>query len=336
MSRVSERTGIAVGFLAGALALVLFSWFVGFRQVLSTLSDLRVRPFSLGALTVSIALFAQYRGLLALLDLSPTVGSGLGYLRGVYVRQLVPIGSVAGPVLIIYSMRQSTGLSTDEGLPAAIISQAVNFLTATVVGLTGSVLLFRGGHRGLLPVIGLLAVILVTWVTVIGALVVGVGVDRTVTWGAAVLNRTAGRVSSVVTRKTDPENVREWLAGFDEARRLIHENPTRVATAAAWSVLAWVLLSVTLVSSATAVGIALPVGVAFLVVPAGDLLNVLPVPGGIGGVEVAMAALLVALTTVDVSVAAVIAFCVRLWTYWFVLLFGGVATALLSTGIGSN
>ncbi|MFT4946686.1 MAG: hypothetical protein ACI8TL_000922, partial [Natronomonas sp.] len=147
MSRTSNRSAIAAGFLAGALALALFGWFVGPQQILSTVADLRLRPFSLGLVAVSLALFAQYRALLALLDLSPAVDSGLAYIRGVYVRQLVPIGNVAGPVVTVYSMRQSTGVSTDRGLPAAIILQAVSFLAATVVGLVGSVLLLGRGHR---------------------------------------------------------------------------------------------------------------------------------------------------------------------------------------------
>ena len=333
--RTSERTTIAAGFLTGAVALVLFGWFVGPRRVLSTLSGLRLRPFSLGLVAVGVALFAQYRGLLALLDLSPAVDSGLAYLRGVYVRQLVPVGSVAGPVLIVYSMRRSTGVSTDRGLPAAIISQAVNFLTATLVGLVGSVLLLGHGHRSLLPLVGVLTVVLVSWIAGLGAFVSGVGIERTVTGSAAVIYRTVGRASSVVARKTAPENVREWLAGFDDTRRLIRDNPARVVVAVAWSGIAWILLSLTLISTAPALGIAVPLGVAFLVLPASDLLNALPVPGGIGGVEVAMAALLVALTGIDVSVAAVAAFCVRLCTYWFVLLLGGAATAVLSTGFGS-
>lgn len=336
MSRTSERTAVAVGFLTGAVALVLFGWFVGPRRVLSTLSDLRLRPFSLGLVAVGGALFAQYRGLLALLGLSSAVDSGLAYLRGVYLRQLVPVGNVAGPVLIVYSMRRSTGISTDRGLPAAIILQAVNFLTASLVGLVGSVLLLAAGQRGLLPLVGVLTVFLVGWIAGLGAFVSGVGIERTVIGGGAVVNRTLGRFSSFVARKTDPENVREWLAEFEDARRLIRKNPARVVVAVAWSGIAWILLSLTLVSTTTALEITLPLGVAFLVLPASDVLNALPVPGGIGGVEVAMAALLVVLADMDVSVAAVTAFCVRLCTYWFVLLLGGVATAVVSTGVGSD
>lgn len=336
MSRTSNRSAIAAGFLAGALALALFGWFVGPQQILSTVADLRLRPFSLGLVAVSLALFAQYRALLALLDLSPAVDSGLAYIRGVYVRQLVPIGNVAGPVVTVYSMRQSTGVSTDRGLPAAIILQAVSFLAATVVGLVGSVLLLGRGHRVSLALVCGFTVVLVGWIVVIGALVSGIGIERTVNWSATVLHRTLGRVSSFVAGKTSPETVRAWLAGFDDARGLIQENPSRIVVAVGWSIIASLLLSVPLVSSGMALGMSLPFGVAFIVFPASDLFNALPVPGGIGGVELAIAALLVGLTGIDAASGAVIAFCVRLCTYWFVLLLGGVATAILSTGYGPD
>ena len=328
-----EWLGTIAGFLAGALALVLIGWYVGFAQSQATHSELPSRPFSLGLVGVAIAVFAQYRGLLALLGISPTLASGVAYLRGVYIRQLVPVGNVAGPLVVIYSMRKSTGVSADRGLPAALIFQAVTFLTAAVVGLTGSIILFARGQRGLLPVIAILAVVVAVWVAGTGALVAGLGIERVLAAIGSLLSRTLGRVSTTVAAKTAPESVRAWLAEFDDARRLIRANPGRVAAALAWSALAWVALSATLLSSAGALGVAVPLGVALLTIPVSDFLNVLPVPGGIGGVEAVMAGLLVLYAGVDAPVAAVLAFCVRLWTYWFVLLAGGAATAALSTGL---
>ncbi|MXR52507.1 flippase-like domain-containing protein [Halovenus sp. WSH3] len=336
MSRTSGRASIAAGFLAGAVALALFGWFVGPGQILAALSELRLGPYSLGFLAVSGALFAQYRGLLVLLDIPPASDSGLAYLRGVYARQLLPAGSVAGPVLIVYSMRRSTGLSTEEGLPAALISQAVSFLGLSLVALAGSVLLLGRGHRALLPVVGALALVCIAWVVVLGALVAGFGIDRTVAWIATALNRSLGRVSATVARATAREPVSEWLARFGDARRLIRESPGRIVAAVVWSIVAWVLLSAALVTTGAALGVAVPLGVACVVMPASDLLNVLPIPGGIGGVEVAITVLLVVFAGVEVATAAMTAFCVRLCTYWFVLLLGGVATTLVSTGIASD
>jgi hypothetical protein len=162
-------------------------------------------------LAVCGALFAQYRALLVLLDISPAIDSGLAFIRGVSLRQLVPVGNVAGPVVIIYSIRRTTGVSTDRGLPAAIMLQAVSFLSATLVGLVGAVLLLDHGLRLLPALVAVLTVTLVGWVGLLGALVSGFGIERTVHWGVSVLNRTVGRVSSVVGHKTNPENVSNHL-----------------------------------------------------------------------------------------------------------------------------
>ncbi len=328
MSQRRDRLTVVAGFLLGATALALFGWAVGPNQLLATGSDLYLRTFSLGLLAVTASLFAQYRALLVLLNVSPAVDSGLAYLRGVCLRQLVPVGNVAGPLVIVYSLRRSTGVSTDRGLPAAIILQSVTFLSNTVIGLTGAVLLFGPLH----PLVAVLGAVLLGWILLVGALVSGVGVERVVAAIAATIERTLGRVSTTVTRRTHPDAVQERLAGFEEARQLIQDNPVRVGLAVLWSVFAALLLSLTLVTSGRALGIAFPIGVALLAFPAGDLLNALPVPGGLGGVELATTALLVALTGLETSVAAVIAFCARLCTYWFVLLIGGAASAVLSAG----
>lgn len=102
-----------------------------------------------------------------------------------------------------------------------------------------------------------------------------------------------------------------------------------------WSVLGWALLTLPAVTTAAALGTPIPLAVAFAAVPVADFLNLLPVPGGIGGVEVVMAGVLVTLTPIDLAAAAVVAFCVRLCTYWFLLLLSGTATTLLSASGGS-
>ncbi|WP_373188621.1 lysylphosphatidylglycerol synthase domain-containing protein [Halolamina sp.] len=73
-----------------------------------------------------------------------------------------------------------------------------------------------------------------------------------------------------------------------------------------------------------------PLAVVFVAVRVSDLLNALSLPGGIGGVELVLAGTLVALSGLDVATAGAVAFAFRLCTYWFVLLLGGAATAVLS------
>lgn len=328
MSRARRST--LFGLLAGLLALALFGKVVGYRRLLATVSGLDPLPFAAGFVAAVAALGCQFLALHALLDVRPSVSSALGYLRGVYGRQLIPVGNVAGPVLIAYSMRQSTGVPTDRGLPATIIAQATAFLASSVVALGGAVLLVAGGRRALLPLVGVFGLVVLVWVAILAALVAGVEFDRIVQAIAAAIRRTLGRISARVAARTEPSAVQQRLDEFDDARRLIREDPSRVAVALAWATVGWTLYTLPAVTTGAALGTPVPLAVAFVAVPVSDLLNAIPVPGGIGGVEVAMAGIIVALTGVDVAAAAVIAFCVRLCTYWFVLLFSGTATTLSS------
>lgn len=330
MSRASQRASVALGLLAGFAALALFGWVVGFERVATTVAALDPLPFSLGFVAVVAGVGAQYLAVVSLLDVRPSFGSALAYLRGIYGRQLLPVGNVAGPVLIAYSMRSETGISIDRALPATIIAQAATFLGSTVVALVGSLWLVADGRTALLPVAGVLSAVAVGWLALLGALVAGADVDRITHSIAAAVNRTLGRVSGTVATRTSREAIQHGLAEFDDARRLIRDDPGRVGRALGWSVLGWALLTLPAVTTATALGTSIPLAVAFVAVPVSDFLNLLPIPGGIGGVEVVMAGVLVALTPIDLAGAAVIAFCVRLCTYWFLLLLSGTATTLLS------
>lgn len=324
------RRSTLVGLFAGLLALALFGRVVGYRRLLATVSGLDPLPFAAGFVAAVAALGCQFLALHALLDVRPSLASALGYLRGVYGRQLIPVGNVAGPVLIAYSMRRATGVSTDRGLPATIIAQAAAFLASSVVALVGSALLVAGGRRALLPLVGVFGLVVLAWVAVLAALVAGVEFDRVVQTVAAAVRRTLGRLSARVAARTERDVVQQRLDEFDDARRLIREDPGRVGVALVWATVGWTLYTLPAVTTGAALETPIPLAVAFVAVPVSDLLNALPVPGGIGGVEVAMAGIIVALTGVDIAAAAVIAFCVRLCTYWFVMLFSGTATTLSS------
>jgi len=180
------------------------------------------------------------------------------------------------------------------------------------------------------PVAGVFGLLVLAWVAVLGAFVSGVDIDRVVLGVASFLRRTLGRVSTTVARKTESDAVQRGLREFDDARGLIRNDPTRVVGAIGWAVLGMALFTLPAITTANALSTPIPLAIGFVAIPVSDLLNALPVPGGLGGVEVAMAGVFVALTSVDVAAAAVIAFCVRLCTYWFLLLLSGTGTTLLS------
>ncbi|MFW5939633.1 MAG: flippase-like domain-containing protein [Halolamina sp.] len=330
----TRRRSLALGLLAVALALTLFGWLVGYRRLVATVAALDPLPFALGFVAAAVGMGCRFLALAALLDVRPRGDALLAYLRGFYGQQLLPVGNVAGPVLIAYSMETATGISTDRALPGTIIAQAATFLGSTTVALVGALLLVGQGQRALLPVAGVLVVVSVVWLALLVALIAGVDLDPMARALGAALRHTLGRVSTQVAERTAPDAIDATLTEFDAARRLIRDDTGRVVLAFGWVASAWLLFSLPAVTTGIALGTPIPLAVALVAVPVSDLLNVLPVPGGVGGVEAVMAGLFVAIGGVDAATAVVAAFCVRLCTYWFVLVLGGAATAVAAARRG--
>lgn len=324
----TRRRSLALGLFAAVLALALFGWLVGYQRLVATAAALDPLPFALGFVAAAAGMGCRFLALAALLDVRPRIDALFAYLRGFYGQQLLPVGNVAGPVLIAYSMETVTGISTDRALPGTVIAQGAMFLGSTTVALAGTLLLVARGQGALLPVAGLLAAVSLVWLGLLVAVVAGVDLGRIAHAIGAALRYTLGRVSTRVASRADPAAIETTVAEFDDARRLIRDDPGRVVVAFGWVLIAWVLFSLSAVTAGIALSVSIPLAVALVAVPVSDLLNVVPVPGGVGGVEAAMAGLFVAIGGVDPPAAVVAAFCVRLCTYWFVLVLGGVATTL--------
>lgn len=63
-----------------------------------------------------------------------------------------------------------------------------------------------------------------------------------------------------------------------------------------------------------------------LFVPTSDLVDLLPLPGGLGGVEMFMATLIAAPIGTGLALAAGVVLLYRLHSYWFLILVGAVAS----------
>lgn len=320
------------GFLVGLVALALFGWVVGLERLTASLAGAEPLPLVLGVVAATGTLSARYLTLSALLGLRPSNRAALAYLRGIYGKQLLPVGNVTGPVLTAYSMRSATGISTERGLAATLTAEVAAFVGSATVATTGALLLFANGTTAARWLAVGFGVVLLGWLAVLTAFVAGVDLEPLVSRAAGLVAGTLGRFSSRIRRRTGPEAVARRFAEFEDAQRLLRANPGRLVLAVAWAVVGWVLFCLPAVAAAAALGVSLPVAVALVAVPVSDLLNALPLPGGIGGVELALAGSLVTLSGLDVATAAAVAFSFRLCTYWFVLLVCGVATTALATG----
>lgn len=91
--------------------------------------------------------------------------------------------------------------------------------------------------------------------------------------------------------------------------------------------------AVPLYTGALALGVRVPLALVLFLVPVAGLATVVPLPGGLGGFEVALAGLLAALAAVDLTSAGAVVILYRLCSFWFFVLVGGIAASMSAVGV---
>lgn len=323
-----------LGLLVGAVVLAAFVLAVDAAAVARLVVGADPLPFLLSFPAVLVALGFRseaYRRLVRAAGSGLSVGRGFGtYGASTFVKQVVPLGHVGGPAVVAYAYDRATGLGYDRTMAISTVGEAISLFTSVGLTVLGVVLVAtraEGAEGGLLFT---LAAIMVAG-TVSGTAVVlyrRAFVGRLARGAARGLAVTVGRLSPRVRRATAPDSVDAGVARYYRTLDGVGADRPAVAAAVALTAAAWVLYATPLYLCAVAVGLDVGVGVAFVLVPAGGIATVIPLPGGLGGYEVGMAGGLVLLAGVDPAGAAAAVLLYRLAGYWLLVLVGGVAAAL--------
>lgn len=329
--------------LTGAVALCLLAGgavLLGPEAVLARLDGADPAPFALGLAGVVVALAcwaeAQRRLLVAAgADLSPRQGV-LGYGAGTFAKQVLPAGHALGPGLVAYAFRSLTRRSYSETFAAVTLAELFNLVASGLLATAGLLLLLDGEPSPALASAR-------TALLVVGG---GLGVLVGVTWyrrqtlaaavhGAAWLVRgTVGRASRRVREAVSPPVVEGTIRGFYATFGAVADRRRQAVVAFAFTLVGWLAFVAPLYTSFRALGVSLPLGVVLLVVPAAGLANAVPLPGGLGGAELAIGGALVVLAGLDAPTAAAGVLLYRLCAFWFLAALGGVCAATLRVRVG--
>lgn len=335
-----RRVRAAASFALALAVLVLFLRAVGPAGLARDLAGARPMPAALAAL-LSLGTFLAWSESLRQLFL----GAGtrvaptrfrLAFFSGVFAKQVLPAGNASGPALIAFAVNAESGERYEHDLAVATVGELTNLATSFAVALAALLALAATGYGG--P-----ALVAVGAVVGVGALAVGVAlvllfvrrsaVDAAVRRLAAGLRATAGRLSGRVAVALAPERVDAWLAGFGRALSTVAADRRALAAGVAYSALGWGCVSLALWLSALALGHTLPVALALFAVPVGGFASAVPLPGGVGGIEVATAGLLVVIAGTDLVAATATVLLFRLLSFWLVLLAAGAASVYHSVGL---
>lgn len=336
LTRARPSVRAAVGIALAVVVLAVFVALTGGRTVLVTISRADPGLVLLGGVAGVAAIASWGESLRHVLQSTTSVGGlryRFAYFSGDLARQTLPMGRLSGSAIIGYAIAKPFELPYEESLAAVTVADLLNLLSAVTVSTAGLLVVVLGSGAGdvrtFLAGLG-------------GALVVAVGIVFLATRRRDLLERVAVAVAgagyrvatrlgvSALERRLEPASVEARIEGYFRTLDAVAENRRRVAAGAVFAACGWVAFGTALVVAAAALGIAVPLSAALFVAPASGLVGWSPLPGGSGGIEVALTAGLVAAAGVTVAEAAAVALLYRVCSYWFVVCVDALAAGLLA------
>lgn len=257
----------------------------------------------------------------------------LAYLSGDFARQVLPMGRLSGSAIIGYAVSRPFDVQYEEALAAVTVTDLLNLLSAVTVSAFGLSLLFESATGDVLTfIVGLAGAVVVVGAAAYLATRRRDLLERVVVAVVAVGHRLAARFgATTLERHLHPHSVERRVESYFRTLDAVADDRRRVASVACFAALGWVSFAAALAGAGAALDVSVPVAAALFVAPASGLVGWSPLPGGSGGVEVAVTTGLVATAGVPVSAAAAVALLYRVCSYWSVVCVDAVATGLLAT-----
>lgn len=283
--------------IVGAIAILLLvglGFVFDLDGLLSQLAGADPAVFALGLPSIVLAVVCwgeAQRRLLTTAGASLSTRQGfLGYGTGMFAKQVIPGGHTLGPGLVAYTFRSITRRSYSETLAAVTLAELLNFLVSGLLATAGLALLLNGetsptlvaARTGLLAIGGLFVLVLaIAWfrrATITMAI-------HGIAW---LLRGTLGRVSRRVRDALAPEAIADGIVQFYGVFGTVVRQPRQIALAFGFTLVGWLAFVAPLYTAFRSLGVSLPLGVVLFVVPAAGIVNFVPVPGGLGGAELAL------------------------------------------------
>lgn len=327
---------VIAGFAIGILALGMFIVFVGWDDVLAAAGETDPTIYALAFASTVLALACRatvWVYLLKVLDhelSAPTVGSM--YVSAKFFKYISPYGQVSAPPGIAWFVGAFTDADYERNLAAILSADMLTYTPYYSFG--GIALLVTLLGAAALPnvefYLAAAAVIVVVVVVVLWTLLFRRGVtERLVIAVLTPIGRLLGRLGISVGKEFDPPALRERIHGFYGTIDELLETPRRLLIGVVFGHLGWVFLMLPLLVVAQAMGIELGLTMAILVVALSKIGFLVPLPGGIAGVEFTIAGLLVILAGISTSDAVAVAILYRFSTFWFTVLIGGITASVI-------
>ena len=339
MARDRLRTTLA-GFLLAAAVITVLAWLVGIDDVVQSLKQADRSGVATVAALIGGWVACWGLGMRAALRsydavVSPWTGLLLSAGAG-FANNITPFGNAGGEPLTTLLVTERTSVPYERGLAAMAAVDAVNIVSSVCFALGGLTWLAVAGS--------LASQLTVAAAAVVAAVVLGcggaVGLWRRrrgiTTRCIDGLTQLLDWLAAIVPRLSAPDRatIATRVAGFvDDLEHIAADRRTLIAVLG-YSVAGWLCQLLALWAAFAAIGTPISVVAAFVAVPVASVALALPLPGGAGGIESALVAVLVGtpLTTVSpaTAVAGVVLF--RGFAYWLPTTLGGLVFAESAVG----
>ncbi len=317
-----------VGFAVAVLVLYLVATGLGTERVAGALAGAELRWVAVGCLSTLLCLALWGRAWQVVLR---QVGIDVPYRRLVvtyfaatFANYVTPLGQAGGEPFIAYVLARDTDAPYEESLASVVTADLLNLLPFFTFAAAGLSFLLLGAElpTAVRPLaFGLLGMALGVPAIAAGGWWFREGVKRGVVRLAAPLARRTDRMSV--------EGVRRRVDDLYAAFGRIATNPRALVEAVLFAYAGWAFFALPLFFAGRALGAPVDPLLVLFIVPASTLAGLVPSPGGLGGVEVALVALVAGLTPVGAATAFALALVYRVASYWFALVVGGVAALLV-------
>lgn len=335
-TKVRPAVRAAVGIALALVVLAVFVTLTGGREVVVAIARADLGLAAVASVAGVAAISTWGESLRHALETTKSVRGPryrLAYLSGDFARQILPMGHLSGSAIIGYAVSRPFDIQYEEALAAVTVADLLNLLCAVTISAVGLLLVVLDSGIGDVRtfVAGLAGAVAVASGVVVLVTRRRDLLERAVVAVVAVGYRIGARLGvSTVERYLHPDSVERRVESYFRTLDGVAEDRRRVAFVALFAAVGWVCFATSLAVAGAALGAGVPFAAALFVAPASGLVGWSPLPGGSGGVEVAVTAGLVATAGVSVSTAAAVALLYRVCSYWVVVGTDAAATGLLA------
>lgn len=308
---IDLRASVA-GFALAGVVLAGLLWAVGPSDVVDAIR--RADPAVLAAVLVVAVCWLSAWGL-ALWTVLTGLGSSirahvavLVFAAATFANNVTPFGQAGGEPVAALFISRTADTEYETGLAAIASVDSINFVPSIGLASVGIVYFSTQVSFGSRLQFASYAV---------AALAIAVPILVVVGWNyryrvesaaVRVVTPVARLITRVIPKRSPPtsNSIRVRVEGFFHAIERVSGNRRGLVLTFGFASIGWLCLSTSLWLSLFALGQTVAYPVALVVVPVGAIAGMTPLPGGLGGVEAVLIALLVALGVPNGAAAAAV------------------------------